>query len=157
MSENGGTVRGCPAWVKVLLVLSLVANMVILGLYVGQMSKPKRERGAERQIGWIVKFVPEAKRDAAETLFDAKRDDIRKSYRERSKHLELIVEAIRAEPYAPETLIAAMRDRRENSNARRLIIEDTLVELLADFTPEERAHFAAQMEARMKGRKGGGK
>ena len=156
MSENGTTIRRCPPWVKLLLVLSLVANMVVVGLYVGQMSKPKKGRGADRQIDWILKFVPEAKHADAEKLFDAKRDEIRKYYRERPKHLELIVAAIRAEPYAPETLVAAMRDRRENSTARRLIIEETLVELLDGFTPAERAHFATQMEERMKGWKGRG-
>lgn len=157
MNENGGTIRRCPAWVKLLLVLSLVANMVVVGLYVGQMSKPKRERGADRQIGWILKFVPEDKRADAEELFESKRDEIRKHYRERPKHLELIVEAIRAEPYSPETLVAAMRDRRANSTARRLIIEETLVELLSGFTPAERMYFASQMEDRMKGWKAGAK
>ncbi len=150
MSESGETVRRCPLWVKLVLVLSLVANMVVVGLYVGHMSKPKRERGADRQISWILKFVPEAKRDAAEKLFDGKRDEIRKAYRDRSKNMELIVDAIRAEPFAPETLVAAMRDRRENSEKRRIIVEETLVELLSGFTAEERAHFAAEMEERLK-------
>ena len=123
VSENGGKSGGCPFWLKALLVVSLVANMVVAGLYVGQMSKPKRERGADRQINWILKFVPEARREEAEKLFDSKREQIRELYRDRSKNMEEIVAAIRAEPFAPETLIAAMRTRRENSSARRLIIE----------------------------------
>jgi hypothetical protein len=75
---------------------------------------------------------------------------MRELYRERSKNLEEIVSAIRAEPFAPETLVAAIRARRENSAERRMIVEDTLVELLTTFTQDERAHFADEMEERLK-------
>ena len=147
MSEKQQAGRRIPFWLKVVLVLSLVVNMAVAGLYLGQMSKDKsRKRGAERQISWIVKFVPEPRRVEAERLFDAKREEIRTLYRDRSKFLEEIVEAIRAEPFSHETVTAAMRARRKNSEARRVIVEETTVELLLKFTPEERAHFANQME-----------
>lgn len=147
MSETNGESRRCPLWMKVALVLSLVANMAVAGVYLGHMSKEtERKRGAERQIRWIVKFVPESRRADAEKLFDAKREQIRDLYRDSAKFLEEIVQAIRAEPFSHETVTAAMRARRENSEARRLLVEEATVELLSTLTPQERAHFADEME-----------
>lgn len=153
MNDKSGQGGGCPIWVKALLALSLVANMAIAGLYVGQMSKTKeRKRGTERQISWILKFVPEARHADAEKLFDGKRDEIRTLYRDRGKYLDEVIVAIRAEPFSPETVVAAMRARRENSGARRLIVEQTLVDLLQTFNADERAYFADQMEIRINAR-----
>ena len=42
-----------------------------------------------------------------------------------------------------------MRARRENSGERRMIVEETVVELLSGFTTDERAYFADQMEDRL--------
>ena len=151
MNENAAKGSGCPVWVKGLLVVSLVANMAIAGLYVGLMSQSDRpKRGPNAQIDWILKFVPEARRAEAEEIFASKREPMRELYRARSKNLEEIVNAIRAEPYAPETLVSAIRARRENSAERRMIVEDTLVELLTTFNQEERVHFANEMEERLK-------
>lgn len=147
MTETTQRTGSCPVWIKVALAVSLVANMAIAGLYLGLMSQEKeRKRGSERQIAWIVRFVPEARRDEAEKLFEGKRDDIRTLYRDRPKYMGEIVEAIRAEPFAPETLIAAMRAHRDNSDQRRQIVEETTVNLLVNFTTEERAYFANRME-----------
>lgn len=147
MNETNQAGGRCPFWMKAALVLSLVANMAVAGLYVGHMSKQKNDkRGAERQISWIIRFVPNTRREEAEKLFDSKREQIRDVYRDRSKFLEEIVQAIRAEPFSHETVTAAMRAHRENFEARRQIVEETTVELLLKFTPEERAYFANEME-----------
>lgn len=150
MSESPPPVTRTPLWVKALLVVSLVANFAFAGLVLGVLQKDKeRSRGSERQISWILRFMPETRRAEAERLFDNRREELRRLYRERPKFLEQVVTAIRAEPFAPESLEAAMRARRTNSDERRLIVEETLVKLLSGFTQDERVHFADALDAQL--------
>lgn len=150
MTETSPPVRRSPVWMKVLLVASLLLNFAVAGVLLGLMNSGKeRPRGSERQISWILRFMPEDRREEAERLFDDRREELRRLYRDRPKFLAQVIAAIRADPFAPETLEAAMRAHRANSDERRLIVEETLVELLKGFTQEERIEFADAMEAQL--------
>jgi len=142
--------RRCPLWVKIALVISLVLNVAVIGLVAGQAMKGERKgRGTTGQIRWILTFVPEARQDAARAFFETRRDEIRDLYRARGKTMDEIVDAIRAEPFAPETLEAAIARRTANSTARRAIVEGGLVKLLSEFTPAERIEFADRMAEKL--------
>ena len=72
MNENAAKGAGCPVWMKGLLVVSLVANMAIAGLYLGHMSQADRpKRGPNAQIDWILKFVPEERRGRVSIFMDS--------------------------------------------------------------------------------------
>lgn len=142
----------CPAWLKVALVLSLAANVAIVGLFIGsRMQGDKDAYGANRQISWILKLVPEARHEATKEKFEARRDDLRKTQAERNRQLQAIVRAIRADPFSPEELDRAMRLRREAGDERRVIVHSELIEILGSFTPADRQVFADRMEERMVG------
>ena len=141
---------GCPSWMKIALVTSLVINVAVIGLFVGAgMKRDGREGGANRQIGWIIEIVPESRREFTKAKFDARRDDLRKARAARAKHMQEIVAAIRAEPFAPETLEYAMRMRRAAGEERRTIVHTTLTEILVEFNPDERGQFADELEERL--------
>lgn len=149
MSDNSEK-SGCPVWMKALLVLSLVINVAVIGMFAGHvLMGPSKGGGANRQVEWILQFVPDGRYDEVKTYYDDKRDDMRTLQRRRIGHLEEIIVAIKAEPFSPETLEAAIRARAETSAERRAIVEDGLVVIMGKFTADERADFAAKIEARL--------
>lgn len=150
----------CPFWVKLLLVVSLVANFAVVGLFAGAVIKVRKgDRGGSRQIEWILRFVPEERRADADALFEDRRDEVRKLRRESIEDMNAIIRAIRAEPFSPETLASALEARRASTMRRREVIQDGLVELMTGFNASERAHFADALEAKLetwaKRRRGG--
>ncbi|MEM1162824.1 MAG: periplasmic heavy metal sensor [Pseudomonadota bacterium] len=150
MTDQTGQTPSSPRWMKVLLLGSLAVNVAVVGVIVGFMMKGTPERGSERQIYWIMQFVPETRQDDARALFRGRRDSIRDLMRDQNTSLDQILIAIRAEPYSPETLEAAMKDRRGSADKRRIMVEEGLLELLQTFSQDERAYFADQMEEQLK-------
>ena len=141
---------GCPMWVKALLVVSLVANVAVAGMFAGAaMKHDKRGHGGARQVEWILKFVPEERRDEAEALFESRRKELRELHRDSMDDMTAIVEAIRAEPFSPETLDSALTTRRASRMARDEIVQGGLVELMQSFSAEERKVFADRLQERL--------
>lgn len=142
----------CPAWLKAALVVSLAANVTILGLFIGSKMKGDEDvYGANRQISWILKLVPEERHDFTKAKFEARRDDLRKTQIERQRQMEAIVRSIRAEPFSPEELGRAMRLRREAGDERRVIVHSELIELMVAFSATDRQLFADRLEERLEG------
>ena len=146
-------------WLKIVLILSLAINVVVVGLYVGHLiRKEPPAQGANSQIRWIIKLVPEARRDFTKEHFRGIRDDLRAAGMKRGRHMDAIVAAIRTEPFSEEALQAALQARRDGSKLRQEMVQEQLVSLLAEFTADERAEFAENLDgflARMKERSGG--
>ncbi|MEM9140118.1 MAG: hypothetical protein AAGB15_09830 [Pseudomonadota bacterium] len=144
------TTGRCPAWMKATLVLSLAANIGIAGLFLGnQMKEKENAYGANRQIAWILKLVPDEQHDFTKAQFEARRDELRKAHTERDRHMDAIVRAIRAEPFSPEELNRAMRLRREAGDVRRVIVHKELLDVLVAFSRTDRALFADRLEERL--------
>lgn len=153
-TEDAGGPAKSPLWMKLALIASLAVNVAVIGLFAGHLMNAKdRPRGQDRQINWIVRFVPEARQDEARKLFEKHRDTIRTLQRERGPNMDRIIAAIRAEPFSPETLRAAIGLRSENVAARRGAVEEGMIELLVAFDPDERTHFADQMAAQLEARR----
>ena len=146
--------RGSPAWMKILLVLSLAGNLAVLGVVLGQSLRDSegRGRGSERVINWIVGMVPEERRDLAATHFDAARERIDAARAQRGERLPAVVAAMQAEPFDPAALDAALDAMFDRDTSGRTIVRESLISLLAQFTPEERAVFAANFEERLSNR-----
>lgn len=145
-SNDGGTVH-MARWPKILLIVSLAVNVIVIGLFAGHMiQREPQVRGADNQINWIIKLVPETRRDATKAHFREIRDDVRATYMQRGEHLTAIAAAIKTEPFETTGLQAALQARRDGSKARQELVQTHLVELLAGFTPEERAKFAENLE-----------
>ena len=157
MTDTGtGTPARGARWPKLLLILSLAVNVVVIGLFAWhQMKREKSGRGADNQINWIIRLVPEAQRDATKAHFREIRDDVRAAYMQRSDHLTAIAQAIRAEPFTVEGLEAALQARRDGSQSRQVLVQSQLVTLLEGFSDAERAEFADNLDgflARLKER-----
>lgn len=152
MAEEGTTRAGCPTWVKLLLILSLAANIAVVGLILGHGMRGKEQVAGNRQVHWIVKLMPEDRREFVEKMFDERRDELRATSANRRRDMRALVTALRAEPFSPETVVSEMRKRRESRDSRNEIIQSTLVEVLTALTPVERAAFADNLEEQLKRR-----
>lgn len=156
MSESNAAATNPARWPKLLLLLSLAVNVIVIGLFAGYMMKPERSgRGPDNQIKWIIKLVPEARRDFTKEHFSEIRDEVRSAYMQRSDHLSAIVTAIRVEPFDREGLEAALQARRDGSKLRQKMVQSHMVTLLEAFTPAERIEFADNLDgflARLKER-----
>lgn len=143
--------RGCPSWMKLLLILSLAANVGILGLVIGHSFRPDEEsgRGPNRTVDWIVAMVPEERRDLAIAHFAEARDRMAAAADERSENLAEVVAAMRAEPFDAARLEAALAALFDNPSSGRRIVRERLITLVAQLTPAEREVFAQRFGERL--------
>ncbi|MEM0990556.1 MAG: periplasmic heavy metal sensor [Pseudomonadota bacterium] len=138
-----------PIWMRALLIASLAVNAAIIGVIIGNKLNEPERRGAGQQISWILRMVPEERREFTRSHFGEVRDDLRNSSFDRIGHLERIVTVIRTEPFAAGELRAVLEVRRTSSTDRRVIVHERLVTLLEEFDPAERQVFADNLEMQL--------
>ena len=144
-----GSTGGCPRWAKILLIGSLALNATVIGLYIAQPMKDKPRGAGNRQIEWILKLVPDERRDFTKAHFADIRGELRAIQNQRGDLLDSIIAVTRAVPFSSDDMEAVLVDRRDASTKRRKLVHERLISLLEAFTPEERAVFADRMEERV--------
>lgn len=150
MTETGvETQAGCPRWMKLALVVSLMLNVAIIGVVAGFNMKDKGAGSGNRQVDWILKLVPDERRDDTKAHFAEVRDELRGIRAERFEMLDRVVAVMRTEPFEADTFSAVLAERRSNGQASRAIVHERLSILLTEFTPAERAIFADRLEERI--------
>jgi Spy/CpxP family protein refolding chaperone len=137
--------RNSPAWLKLLLILSLTANLLVIGIIAGRELRQDGRRGG---VGWILDLVPEERRELAEAHF-AEARALFEADDDRGALMDAVLAAIRAEPYDPSAVEAAMAAFGESRAERWKVVRERLSTLLAELTPAERAAFADNFEERM--------
>jgi uncharacterized membrane protein len=139
-----------PGWMKLLLILSLTANLLVIGVIAGyELRGDGRRGGTERAVGWIVEMVPEERRGMAEAHFADARAAIDAADGDRGALMDGVLAAIRAEPFRPAAVQAAMAAYGDSRSQRWEVLRERTASLLAELTPEERAAFADNFEERM--------
>ena len=103
-----GSTAGCPRWAKFLLIGSLALNAAVIGLYIAQPMKDRKGSGQNRQIEWILKLVPEDRRDFTKEIFASIRGDLRVLQDKRIEHFDQIISVIGTEPFMADDLSAAL-------------------------------------------------
>ena len=140
-----------PRWLRLALLASLALNVLMIGAVATYaMRMPERGYGAVRQIEWILMMVPEDRQEFTRQHFAAEHDALMAIRRKRRAMMAAIIEAIRAEPFNPAELNAALEIWRNGSMARRKIVHDSLVRLLESFDPDERLMFADRLDERVR-------
>lgn len=160
MSTTDGPVRrSCPGWIKLLLIVSLACNVAIVGLVIGRSLQPHNEtgsRGPDRVVDWIIGMVPEERRVFALAHFAEARDQILAARAERGPQVAAVVDAIRAEPFDPARVDAALDAMSDGRASSRTVVRERMIALLAQLTPAERDAFARNFAERMGSRASGG-
>ena len=149
MSADAPVRTRSPGWMKLLLILSLTANLLVIGVIAGYELRGEDRRGGDRAIGWILEMVPEERRDMAEAHFAEARAAMDAAGGERAALMDAVLAAIRAEPYQPAAVQTAMAAYGDSRSQRWQVLRERMATLLARLTPDERATFADRFEERM--------
>ncbi|HEU4534498.1 MAG TPA: hypothetical protein VFS00_10285, partial [Polyangiaceae bacterium] len=102
-----------------------------------------------RAVDWIVGMVPEGRRAMAEAHFAQVTTTLDAADRDRGAQMDAVLAAIRAEPFRPAEVEAAMAVFGESRAERWAVLRERMASLLAQLTPDERAAFADRFEERM--------
>lgn len=150
--------RHAPTWMKLLLIVSLSANVLVAGVIGGKAFRDWRERaavakvapGLDRRQARILRMVPAARRDEVGAILAARRAEIEAARRELREASLAFIEALRAEPLDPERVAAALARRQEASRRYWTISTEQVAEIARVLGPDERRELARRLEERMK-------
>lgn len=139
-------------WLFPLLVASLAANLLIVGIVVGAaFSRGDAKRPdigpARGLVGEpFIRALPADQR--REMLKEIARDapKIRKSREKLKARFDAFLAALRADPYDPEAVAKLMQEQRSAALRRQDIGEALLLQRLEAMTTEERAAYADALE-----------
>lgn len=126
-----------PRWLYGALVVSLAANLVMLGGAAGAFWHHRHERREHGLTGFVNELQPDRQGPLREFLKGERaklkpiREEIRSGWRETN-------ELLGAEPFDKEKLKAAMGRMNEAESRMRAAIAESLVETAAKMTPQER-------------------
>ncbi|MBT8415222.1 MAG: periplasmic heavy metal sensor [Boseongicola sp.] len=149
MSEQSPPKR---RWVMPLLAVSLVVNMLIVGIVAGFFiangpGKGDRLEGPARSLvgtPFIRALEPENRRALGrEILRDETR--LRENRSALRARFEALLAALKADPFDPDAVQSILREQRDIALRRQNIGEALLVDQLAKLSPEERAAYADRL------------
>ncbi len=142
---------GSPVWMRVLLVASLAANLLVVGLVAGAVfnGPPPRESG--RSPGDVASTIyfgalpPDARREVTRMMWRHARD-----FREGREMLRTEVgntlALLRAETVDKDALVASVRSQREQLGQRRELGDRLFIDYVAGMSLEERRAYADRIE-----------
>ncbi|WP_375260351.1 periplasmic heavy metal sensor [Palleronia sp.] len=141
------SLRSIPRPWRYLLFISLAINVAVAGVIIGSALDRHGPHRGPRLSGPIAPLVRSLPNEARRDLFaDLKRMPRTEPDRRRGS-FEALLSAIRAEPFEPEAVTAALREQRDLGAARLVALEDALAEQLARLSAEERADYADRLRA----------
>lgn len=160
-------------WLGAALVLSLVVNTFFIGLMVGgkltseRWASGLRDRlGAEAGIEGFGRFgmppdldprgltrmLPDSAREEARVKLEARGPEIRDLFVSSMEARGAALDAMRAEPFDPDALAAALAASRVADEAARTAVHELTVDIISDMTPEEREQIGTDLHERFPGR-----
>ncbi len=148
------TARRMPRWAKITLIVSLAANLAVVGIVGGALLRgPDRDRPLFLPIDGfraISEAMPEAERDALRRDLRGRRDEIRETRRMLQESHMAFIAAVRAEPFSPEAVSSVLDEQAGRWQQFSSRNRDMLVRHIAQMSPEARAQFAAAFEEQLK-------
>ena len=141
---------------RYIVVISLAVNLAVLGVVVGSAFDrhgPGRGPKMGGPVAPLVMALPEESRDALRSAFRAARPPRGERDDRGRASFEALLSAIRAEPFAPEAVIAALNEQRQAGDARLGRLEAALAEELARLSSTERADYAERLSESIRRRR----
>lgn len=142
-------------WTRVALVLSLALNLAVAGIVAGAVLRGHRDgppRGFDLAVGPVARALSEVDRRAVmRDLMD--RRDLRDDRRDDSAAAAPVLAAVRADPFDPAALSAALDGMRGRARDLEAAAEAALVARVAAMTPAERAAFADRLAQELERRR----
>jgi uncharacterized membrane protein len=168
MDETGqdGSARGRGRWLRLALVLSLAANLAVVGMAVGvALTKPgpgehrdggrrggDRPPAALRELGPAPYFAALSQPDRAALLeaAGAREGDLRQSREALRARFEEMLALLRAETFDAAAMGALLAGQRAEAARRQELGEALLIERFAEMSAEERAAYAERLDTSLR-------
>jgi uncharacterized membrane protein len=151
---------------KICLVVSLAANLLVLGAVGGFFGSGRhkdvrldslstrheaRPRGPATSLGPLVRAMDrEDRRDLGRMIQKAQGRDRRIDRDLRAQMTAVLADALRTEPFEPRAVLAVLQDEAMMIEERQVIARQALLDKLASMTPKAREQLA---QALLNGRK----
>ncbi len=141
-----------PKALRYVLVASLALNLAVGGMLLGSVLRGGPEgRDMARDMGfgpYDSALRPED-RDTLRTALRQKSRDLKANRALAGADLVAVVSSLRATPFDPADLAAAMTAQQDHLAARMKFGTDAMHDFLVSLTPQERLDFADRLEDRL--------
>jgi uncharacterized membrane protein len=152
--------RLAPGWMKMLLIVSLSANVAVIGLIGGNAirhwqqetdsGKLQNEPGLDRRQTRILRMVPEVRQDEARVILLGRQGEYQTARETMLTANMALADSIRQEPLDHERVTAALAERRAASSQMWGIGYEQIVEIARGLDASDRAELANRLEERTK-------
>lgn len=155
--EPTRTAPRCPTWVKLVLALSLAANLLIVGIVLGAIAGTRRgEDGARlfpaREVGATPYIMALDRGDRMALLRDMREGaaGLRQNRDALRSGLEQLLASLRAESFDPAAVRLILSEQRGNALRRQDLGEAALLARLEAMSVGERRDYADRLEASLR-------
>lgn len=139
---------GAGRWTKVLLAVSLALNLLIVGLAVGSVLRDGPPRGGrDFGLGPISEALSHNDRMALRRAFLVRHPEARTDRREMRAEFDVLLAALRAEPFDPAALDQALQAVARRNADLLATGRELVAERLKAMDGAERADFADRLES----------
>ncbi|QDC10494.1 periplasmic heavy metal sensor [Oceanicola sp. D3] len=152
------TARPRRRWVRVVLVLSLAANLAVAGLVLGAWITHDGKRGPDgprgerdrivRELGFgpYSRAIPREGREGMKAAIEPHRGALRANRDALRGAFEATLTTLRSAPFDRAAMAAQMAAQRDAIAANQKIGHEILLDRLEAMTPEQRTAFADRLE-----------
>ena len=154
--------RATPIWLRVVLVLSLAANLAVIGIVIGAATSSKGPRNPDRIAGdvgaapFVRALEPEDRRALARDVIK-ERGGFREIRRDTQARAEALFAALQAETFDRAEVEALLNAQRDAAALRQTMGERALLNRLEAMTQEERVAYAERLAQQLRRGPGRGK
>ena len=153
---GGSGIAAAPASgraVRIVLVLSLAANLLVVGVVAGGWIAGRGPMmalgGFDMTLGPFTDALEPNDREAVRERLRTRADLRPRDRRERDQLIATFLDAVRADPFDAAAVEAIFADQRNRATAGMSAGQDVLLERLKMMTPAQRAAFAGRLTQRL--------
>lgn len=148
---DGMTGRNGNRRLKIALALSLALNLCVAGVVAGAWLRdgPPHGGGKDYGLGPLSEALTRDDRKAMREIFVERHPDIREDRREAKAEFGVVVAALRAVPFDPVALDAALAGVAARNQSLLDTGRELVAERLKSLSPAERLAFADRLEDRL--------
>jgi uncharacterized membrane protein len=149
--SDGAGAHGCHLWARLLLLVSLAANLLVIGIILGALigrDGGDRRHGPPRDLASTVylRALPDDQRAAFEDALAESRAERATRRAKIAAELAATLDVLRTEPFVPARLTERIAHQRGAIADRSNIGDQLFVERIAAMTAAQRQDYADALE-----------
>ena len=126
------------------LLVSLVVNGILLGIFVGQRAADRERHAMHAMTRQILQSEPEAIAEPVAAAMRAHRSEMRSAFKELRRARRDVVELLKEQPLDADKLRSSFTRVRAADEALKAVTHEILVEVLPGVEPDQRMRLLMQ-------------